>query len=67
MATTTNDNIVEDSIPVLRGYGGTYDSTYVTWRWDNIPAIRRVINVGGTTSPGPGSGYGQIFPIKQDR
>ncbi len=44
-----------------------YDgSDFVLYRWDNPPCVRVLTIMGGFATAGPGVGYGQIFPIKQD-
>jgi hypothetical protein len=67
MANTANDNIVNDNLPTARPAPFTYDTSYVTYRWDNIAAVRLGVSSGGYSTPGPGVGIGQIFPTRQDR
>ncbi len=46
-------------------YTGSSD-VYNNWKDDHIEALRVFSLMGGYTQPGPGPGYGQIFPVKQD-
>jgi hypothetical protein len=67
MANTANDNVVNDNISATRAGSISYDTSYITFRWDNIAANRIPIATGSYASPGPGIGIGQIFPTRQDR